>query len=203
MFFDMPTPFRWRMLEIFLILLPLLAMAKRGKGRGRRRFTLRRVRIANTVAPGALAAGAVITGVGSNATTNSMRFISLDASYSWTDIQQITDDGMEFGVAHSDYTSAEVEAALEAGASMDIGNLVSSREVGQRLVRVIGVMPAMASAAGAGVAFNDGRRVKTRLNWPAAIGDTLNFWMRNASGVIWVTGSNLNVIGDLWVKDSL
>jgi len=131
-----------------------------------------------------------------------MRFISVNASYSWSDIGAIIDDGAQFGFAHSDYSAAEVEEALEAGGSMDLGDKID-QEHANRLVRQIGtISQAGALAAAAGASFNDGKPVKTRLNWLMSTGDTLNVWVRNASGVVWTTGSGITVLGDLWVKDA-
>ncbi len=190
------------MLEILVILFLLLAVGMAKKRGRRRRFNLRRVRLASTSVAGALAAADVVTNAITDTVKDPMRFISVIASYSWSNIGAIIDDGCSFGYAHSDYTAAEVEECLEAGGSMDLGDKVA-QEMANRLVREIGtISQAGALAAAAGAAYNDGKPMKTRLNWLMSTGDTLNLWIRNASGVVWTTGSGVTVLGDLWVKDA-
>ena len=186
------------MLEYFLILVFFALMAKGGK----RKFNLRRVRISSTSAAGALAAADVVSNAVTDTVKDPMRFISVKAAYSWTDIGAIIDDGCTFGLAHSDYTAAEVEEAIEAGGSMDLGDKLA-QEKANRLVRTIGtISQAGALAAAAGAQFNDGRVNTTRLNWLMSTGDTLNLWVRNSSGVVWTTGSGVTIEGNLWVKDA-
>ncbi len=177
-------------------------MAKKTHGRRRRRrFTLRRVRIASKSLAGALAANDVAVNAVTNQVTDQMRFISLDASYSWADIGQDIDDGCSFGVAHSDYTATEIEEALEAGGSMDLGDKVA-QEQANRLVRELGTISSAGGPSAGGAQFNDGKRLKTRLNWLMSTGDTLNLWIMNISGVVWTTGSGVTIVGNLWVKDA-
>lgn len=174
-------------------------MAKR-RSRGRK-FNLRRVRIHSKSACGALAALDVATNVVTNAASDIYRLVSIDCAYSWSEIEATIDDGCTFGVAHSDYTAAEIEECLESFASMDLGDKVA-QEQSNRLVREIGIISGPHSVVGGGVSFNDGRRVKTRLNWKMVTGDQLGLWIRNASNVIWTTGSSVTIDGDLWLKDS-
>ncbi len=173
-------------------------MPKKGTAR---KFNLRKVLINSSMSPGALATLDVAAGLVTDAVVNSMRFMSLNCSYTWADIQADIDDGMVFGVAHGDYTAAEIEECLESFASISPGNKIAQEQAG-RLVRSIGTISSAGQAAGGGVSFNDGKRIKTRLNWLMVPGDRLNLWVRNSSGVVWTTGSGLLIAGDLWVKDS-
>ncbi len=175
-------------------------MAKKTQRRRKRRFNLRKVKIASKSLAGALDTKDVVVNAVSNQVTDPMRFISLDCSYSWADIGQDIDDGCTFGIAHSDYTAAEIEECLEAGGSMDLGDKVE-QEKANRLVREIGTISSSGGPSGGGAPFNDGKRVKTRLNWLMSTGDTLNVWIMNISGVIWTTGSGVTITGNLWVKD--
>ncbi len=174
-------------------------MAKKRR-RSRRRFNLRKVRVAASPPVGALATEDVITTAIVNAIADKLRLISFDATYTWVDIAAATDGGLEFGLAHSDYSAAEIEECLEAVGSIDLGDKVA-QEQANRLVRVIGSFSSVSAATGQEAQFNDGRRVKTKLNWLLSAGDTLNLWMRNGSGVVYTTGSSIAAIGDLWVKD--
>ncbi len=172
-------------------------MARKGK----RRFNLRKVKIAGGVTCGALASNDVTSGAVTNAVSDPLRFISLDCSYTWSDIAAVIDDACQFGVAHSDYDSSQIEECLEALGSIDLGDKLA-QEKANRYVREIGTIAgAGAPAADSGAAFNDGRRKKVRLNWLMSTGDTLALWVRNGSGVVWTTGSRLVISGDLWVQD--
>ncbi len=139
-----------------------------------------------------------VTSFGLTATTlNPIRLISLNASFSLADVTDI-DDGHTFGLAHGDYTNAEIEECLEAATSIDPGDKIAN-ERANRLVRFIGTFKK--DAGGLSGSYNDGKRTKIRLNWPMPIGKLIVMWVRNASGTVWTTGSTLTVDGDLWVKD--
>ncbi len=166
----------------------------------RRRFNLRKVRINSTTAVGALDTLDVTSGPITDAAADKLRFISLIASWSWSDLAASQDDALTFGVAHSDYSAAEIEECLEATGTIDLGNKVA-QEQSNRLVREIGVFGNEAAATISGIPFNDGKPVRTKLNWLMSAGDTLQVWMRNASGTIYTTGSRLICSGNLWVKD--
>ncbi len=129
-----------------------------------------------------------------------MRFISLHASYSISNLAAVIDDSFAFGVAHGDYSAAEIEECLEAGGAMDIGDKIA-REQANRLVREIGTINGSAQSAGEGLTFNDGKPVKTKLNWLMGEGDPLQMWVRNNSATVYTTGSQLTIAGKLWVKD--
>ncbi len=87
-----------------------------------------------------------------------------------------------FGVAHSDYTDAEVEEVIENAGSWDAGSKVE-QEVAKRLVRIIGSFVSDSGGTGpVDLKFNDGRMLKTKLNWVLNTGDTLKMWAYNLSG---------------------
>lgn len=170
--------------------------------RSRRNVPGRSVRIAGTVTMGAVGSGSVVKGPITTASTDPYRLKSIKAAYSWSDIQAIIDDAMEFGFAHSDYTAAEVEECLEAQAAIDKGDKVA-QERSNRLVRSVGRISRSGAADGSGEVFADGRMTKTKLNWLMSTGDTLDMWARNSSGVVWTTGSFLQSIGSIWIVDSV
>ncbi len=172
-------------------------MAKKRKSR---RFNLRRVRIAASLACGALATVDVATPAPIHAVAaDKFRVISLNCSYNWLDIADAIDDGAQFGVSHSDYTDAEVEECLEASGSIDLGDKIA-QEKANRLVRQIGNFGSLSGSNLGGRMFNDGKPVRTKLNWLMSASDTVNLWVRNSSGVVWTTGSKIGITGDMWVK---
>ncbi len=155
------------------------------------------------LAVGALATKDVISGNASASPTIGLRVMSVVATYTWSNLGASDDDALEFGWAHSDYSAAEIEEALEASATMDAGDKIA-QEQANRLVRLIGTISgALAGAQGGGQGFNDGKPMKTRLNWLLTPGDTMDIWVRNGSGTVYTTGSSLQVVGDFWVKDSV
>ncbi len=181
-----------------LVLFVVGASVRRRKTR--RRFNLRRVRIASSPAVGALATEDVASVAITGAAADKIRFISFNSTYTWVDSGAIGDGALEFGLAHSDYSAAEIEACLESAGSIDLGDKVA-QEVANRWVRRVGTISDATTAAGMEKQFNDGRQVKTKLNWLMSAGDTLNIWFRNGSGNVYTTGSSMAVLGDLWVKD--
>lgn len=171
------------------------SMAKKSS---KRRFNLRKVQITAAVAAGALAALDVQVAALSGAAVHTYRCMSAELIYNWLDIAAIIDDGCIFGLAHSDYSAAEIEECLEAQGSIDIGDKVA-QEQANRLVRRIGTIAGSTGAAGSGNVYNLGQPVKTRLNWLIGIGDTISIWVRNSSGVVWTTGSSVGAVGHLWI----
>ncbi len=171
----------------------------RTRRRRRRKFNLRKVRVAGFTNIGALAALDVISDPITNASTNPYRLVSIDIAWGLANLGATTDDGQEFGIAHSDYTDAEIEECLEAQASIDVSDKVA-QERANRLVRTIGQIVGNAGT-GAGMNFNEGRPFKTKLNWYMGIGDLLQLWVRNGSDTVYTTGARLTGVGNIWIKD--
>ncbi len=166
----------------------------------KRRSNLRRVRVASSSAVGALASLDVVINAITQVSANRYRAISFICSYNWSN-KSAADDAAVFGLAHSDYSAAEIEECLESQAGIDQGDKVA-QEQANRLVRLIGQFSSGGEGGVSGGAqFNDGKTIKVRLNWLMGIGDTITLWIRNASGTVFVTGSNITIQGDLWVKD--
>ncbi len=137
--------------------------------------------------------------------TESGRVASVDCVYTLTDMTTALDDGpILFGVAHSDYSDAEIEEVVEVANSWDRGDKIA-QERAKRLVRQIGVLTSGVEAGifGQGPQFNDGNPVKTKLNWGLTTGDTLKFWCYNmGTSAIASTIPNFNVNGhaNLFIK---
>ncbi len=103
------------------------------------------------------------------------------------------------GVAHSDYTAAEIEQWLENATSWNEGNQIA-QEVSKRKIRRIGAF-AMADDQVDAVVLNDGKPIKTKLNWILTQGQSLTSWCYNAGLVSFVTTTpTLTIIGkaNLW-----
>ncbi len=139
-----------------------------------------------TIAGGTVAADDVTSQVLAEILTEERRILSVEASYAMRGLTA-GDGPASIGIAHSDYTAAEIEEALEATGAWDEGDKVA-QEQAKRLVRDIGILTEEETA------INDGQPVKTRLNWRVATGDTLQFWLRNR-GIQFTTGMEVTVQG--------
>ncbi len=85
-----------------------------------------------------------------------------------------------FGVAHGDYGATEIEAVLENTGSWKEGDL-TAQEISKRKVRIIGTFVGEGGTGTNDVRFNDGKPVKTKLNWVLQTGKTLKMWAYNIS----------------------
>ncbi len=81
------------------------------------------------------------------------------------------------GVAHSDYSAAEIEEWIENAGSWDEGDLVN-QEIAGRKIRKIGIFEVPDGVAESRE-LNDGRPIKTKLNWILLQGQTLGVWAYN------------------------
>ncbi len=105
------------------------------------------------------------------------------------------------GLAHHDYTLAEIEAYLEHQTSWNEGDLVS-QEIANRKIRRIGVFESPGDV-GADASLNDGKPVKTKLNWILVTGQGVNFWIYNqGSAAFATTDPNVHISGhaNLWPR---
>ncbi len=129
------------------------------------------------------------------------RISSLRAVWALENWTPIADVGpIMVGVAHSDYTNAEIEAFIEAASSWDFGDKIA-KEVRSRLVRIVGVLNTPDSVTQS-THLNDGKPIRTKLNWLLAEGDTLAVWAYNqGDGTVATTIPNVQCFGtaNLWV----
>ncbi len=149
-------------------------------------------------------APATVVGTSFDESVNERTYVSsIKATYSMTGYTKATDDGpILVGVAHGDYTDAEIEAWIENTGSWDEGNLVQQKEVGQRLIRKIGIFDNPASASES-VSLNDGKPLKTKLSWILNQGQTLRLWAYNkGTSALGTTVPVINVDGhvNLWPR---
>ncbi len=181
------------MIEILLVLGLLVGLAKRKPVK--RRFSLRPVRITPELALGTLASDTAITAALTGNSTVPYRVISIEST--WNMIGGTGVDGpVTLGYAHSDYTVTEIKEALEAGASIDPGNKIAN-EQSNRLIRIVGSVDAAQNR------LNDGRPIKTRLNWAISIGQAVNMFAFNEEAAALSTGAVVHLAGKMWIKDSV
>ncbi len=103
---------------------------------------------------------------------------SIIATYSMTNFTKALGDGpILVGIAHSDYSAAEIESFVENTASWNEGSKVE-QEIADRLIRRIGVFDVPDEASDS-VVLNDGKPMKKKLNWILLQGQTLQLWAYN------------------------
>lgn len=151
-------------------------------------------------------AGQTLVGVNlSDVMTESGIITSLVATWALKELTEAAGDGpITVGIAHSDYTDAEIQENILVSNGWDRGDKIA-RERTKRLVRVIGTF---SSAAGGGGGLgtdylNDGKPIKTKLNWGLTTGDTLKIWAFNDGGSsLATTVPELFVVGhaNLFIK---
>ncbi len=183
------------MLEIVLImsLLAVTLLAKRRSYPRRGAFGLRRVRTSPNLTLSTLASITAITAGLTGAADGAYRLVS--AIMNWSIIGLTSGDGpIIVGYAYGDYTVTEIKEALEAGASINKGDMVA-QEQANRKIRVVGVFSNTDE-------LNHGEPVKTRLNWLIPIGTVVNMFAYNDGAALLSTGAIVSCFGSLWVKDS-
>ncbi len=161
------------------------------KKKGRRRFNLRRVRLTPEIALLTLATDTALAATMVGTAISSYRCVSVKGT--WTLSALTADEGpITVGIAHGDYSVTEIKECIEAGAGIDPGDK-TSQERANRLIRIIGTL------TGSNASLNDGRPVKTRLNWFIPVGQHINIFAFNESVSTLTTGANVKFTGNAWV----
>ncbi len=160
----------------------------------RRRVRLLKGNVEEALVLGTLAA-ATLVGANYDETVNE-RSIVLSHEATWS-VQNLTaDEGpIVVGIAHSDYSDAEIEETIENTGSWNEGNLVD-QEIAKRKIRTVGVF----QAKGEDEALNDGLPVKTSLKWVLLQGQTLKMWAYNRTSATLTTGAIVIIQGHAWIK---
>ncbi len=181
------------MLEILAIVAVLLAAHKKPSRRRMRRYV--RGKVDEELGLPTLGAKSVVSDPFDENVNERSLVTSIIARYSLQGLTPATADGpILVGIAHSDYTSAEIEEWQENTGSWDEGNKIS-QEIGRRKIRSIGIFPGVAAASEA-VVLNNGKPIKTKLNWILNQGTTLRLWAYNlGSSPLATTTPVINVDG--------
>lgn len=107
------------------------------------------------------------------------------------------------GIAHSDYSTAEVEEWLELVTGWDQGDLIS-QEISKRKIRVVGTFnPESTDAVATVHVLNGGRPLTTKCGWMLTEGQTIKYWVYNkGSAAIATSAPAIQMIGhaNLWPK---
>ncbi len=174
------------MMEIIMLALVCLLLAKAKPRRRRMTGTYIKGNIDINADLGTLAARTALVVPTADQVSESARLTSIDNIYGLADFSPTVDVGpVVFGVAHGDYTAVEIEEWMELQTGWDVADLVS-REISSRLIRRIGTFEESDSSTISST-FNDGKPMKTRLNWALRSGQGLDFWVYNAGTAAFVT----------------
>lgn len=101
------------------------------------------------------------------------------------------------GMAHSDYTDAEIEEAIEATGSWDQSDKIA-QEQARRLVRQAGGFQGDTTTTDE--ILNNGNPKRTKLRFVVQNGKTLKMWAKNKSGAALTTGSYIEYSGTIWAR---
>ncbi len=185
--------------SVFLVLL-----AKRGKrGGSRRRRRYLRGKILQDCDLGALATKSLVSCVSSEVASERLFVTSVDLSWALKDLIVVADDGpVIVGIAHSDYSAAEIEAVIENAGSWSEGDLIA-QEIAKRKIRIVGQFEQTSAGAQGSQTFvlNEGQPIHTKLNWVLNTGAGLDFFAYNNGDDALTTGGALSIAGhaNLWV----
>ncbi len=148
------------------------------KKRGRRGGRYIKGNVDEELDLGTLASRTVASGAFDESASQRMVCTSIEATYT---LAQFTDTAsvgpIEVGIAHSDYDTTEITEYLQNGGSWDEGNKIQ-QEIARRQIRSLGIFE-IKSNSGMNSVLNDGKPMKTRLNWVLNNGDTLDLWAMN------------------------
>lgn len=118
---------------------------------------------------------------------------SIKCIHAYTDFTAATDSGpIIVGVAHSDYTLAEIEEWIENTESWSESDL-RQQEIAKRKIRRIGKFTK-------GGFLNDGKPITTKCGWMLTTGQNVAMWVWNTGAAAIVDGSDWTVDGhaNLW-----
>ncbi len=192
------------MIEAIILITLLVMMAKPRRRRRRRMGKYLKGNVDENLDLGTLASGTLVSADFDETVNERTLISSLVAIWTLSDFTPADGSGpIVVGVAHSDYTDAEIEAVIENAGSWNEGDLVS-QEVSSRKIRKIGMFATSPGGGATGIqSLNDGKPIKTKLNWILNQGQTISLWAYNmGSAAVGGTDPNVNAQGhvNLWPR---
>ncbi len=184
-----------------LLWVAAIVMARKGR-RGRRKFRrYLKGKIDFDLALGTLGGNTNISTNVADVLVESAWLSSVKAVWSLASVTPVAADGpMMCGIAHSDYTTIEIQEWILNLDSWDQGDKIA-QEINRRKIRQVGIFPIEGAGGGAGArVLNEGRMVTTKANWQLTTGDTVKIWVFNTGAGALTTGATLHVNGhaNLW-----
>lgn len=192
-----------RVMILETILACFVAVTLLAKRRGSRRRYRKYIKgsIEEDMSLGTLAAKTLVAQAFADVVTEKTFISSIVASWTLADFTPTDNVGpIMVGIAHSDYTAAEIEAWVEQVTSWDEGDLVS-QEIARRKIRRVGVF-SNTIVGGAGItALNDGKPIRTKCKWVLTTGNNIDVWaynMGSAAVVTTVPSVHIGGYANLW-----
>jgi len=181
------------MYEILIVLIAALAVIMAAK---RRRWTAADANVPFQAEKslGTLGNLTAIVGALVDASDNEYRAISVKSTWSIRDFTA-GEGPISVGYAHGDYTATEIKEFLESGAAMTRNDKIAAEQA-NRLIRLVGVF----SGQGTDETLNDGKPIRTRLNWVIPDGGAINQFAYNHSGAALTTGAEVVQQGALRLR---
>ncbi len=180
------------MILVYILLILIAIGATKHPKRRRRRSRVRPLRVSEQLALGAQTSESVVKGNFDDSVSEKTFLLSLEANWSYS--EHTPDQGsITVGIAHSDYTAAEILEWYDATSAWDTGNLVA-QEQNRRKIRQVGVF----SGALAQGDLNDGKSIKTPLKFIVETGATLQIWAISHDTSTLTSGTVINVDGKVW-----
>ncbi len=151
-------------------------MARKGRKRKFRKYL--KGKITHDLSLGTLTGDTVVGESVADSLSEKAYLTSVKARWSLENMTKATNQGpIIVGVAHSDYSDAEIEAWLENQNSWESGDKIG-QEVGRRFIREVGTFHS-APAATDIVVLNDGKAIHTKCGWMLNTGQTVKIWAYN------------------------
>ncbi len=151
---------------------------------------------------GTLAGNTVISSGPSDTVDDTTWCSSVKGTWSLSDYTPSASDGpILVGIAHSDYTDAEIEAWVENSSGWSQADQVG-QEVSRRKIRRVGTFPTPIDASTPSV-LADGRAITTKAKWMLSEGQNITFWAYNqGTSALATTDPRVHFQGhaNLWPK---
>ncbi len=163
-------------------------------GKPRRRGKVLKAKIINSIALGTLSNATVISDPVPDSVDERAFALSTELLVSTRGMTP-GEGPIIVGVAHSDYTTAEIQEWIDNTGGWSEGDLVQ-QEISKRKIREIGQFPVTSAAE----VLNDGRPIKVPLRFYLTQGQTLDCWALNRSGSTLTTGGVVLYDGHAWLK---
>jgi len=158
--------------------------------------------VGQRITVGTLAAQTLVSVINSDVVTERAWLSSVMVRWSLENVTAGSNIGpLLVGVAHSDYTDAEIEAWVENSLSWKESDLVG-QEVARRKIRRVGVFETPQAVEDA-VVLNDGKPIRTKCGWYLATGQSVRWWAYNMGQAAYATSSpNVAMEGhaNLWPR---
>ncbi len=134
--------------------------------------------IQNRFTLGTLAATTLLGDDISDSVTERAWLSSVTATWSMDQFTEGAGDGpILVGIAHSDYTDAEIEAWVEQTSSWEEADQVA-QEVAKRKCRRVGTFGQTGPSL-SGTVLNNGRPITTKCGWMLSSGQSIRIWAYN------------------------